>query len=115
MARVGEQLRRYREAKGWTQDELGRRLNVTKITVSRYESGERQLQADTLPEVAEVLGIHPARFFLDEEERILPAPRTPGAERMMRDFLGRQGYTAEETDDLLAWLDWRRWLRAQGA
>jgi transcriptional regulator with XRE-family HTH domain len=62
-ARVGEQLRRYREAQGFSQAELGRRLGVTGPTISRYETGEMQIDADELPRFAVVLGVSPAQFF----------------------------------------------------
>jgi transcriptional regulator with XRE-family HTH domain len=113
MARVGERLRGYREARGWSQEELSRRLGLTRMTISRYESGERQIQADMLPAIAEALGVHPARFFLEDGEVVTPAPRSPGAERMLRELLERQGYAGPEIEDVLEWLDWRRWRRAQ--
>lgn len=39
MTTFGDRLRRARKAKDWTQEELGRRVEVTKQTVSAWENG----------------------------------------------------------------------------
>jgi transcriptional regulator with XRE-family HTH domain len=52
-----------RETKGLSQAELGRMLGVSGPTISRYERGEMQIDADDLPRFAEQLGAHPAQFF----------------------------------------------------
>jgi len=70
-ASVGEQLRRYRETQGLSQAELGRRLGVSGPTISRYETGEMQIDADELPRFAAELGVSPAQFF--DVPEMLPA------------------------------------------
>jgi transcriptional regulator with XRE-family HTH domain len=62
-ATVGECLRQLRETKGLSQAELGRMLGLSGPTISRYERGEMQIDADDLPRFAELLGAHPAQFF----------------------------------------------------
>ena len=60
---VGERLRRLRESTGLSQAELGRALGVSGPTISRYERGSMQIDADDLPRFGEALGVHPAQFF----------------------------------------------------
>jgi transcriptional regulator with XRE-family HTH domain len=36
---------------------------VSGPTISRYERGEMQIDADELPRFAEALGVHPSQFF----------------------------------------------------
>lgn len=41
-------IRELRDAQGWTQEDLGQRLNVGKGAVSRYEAEKRQLDPATI-------------------------------------------------------------------
>ena len=50
-------LKMWREAHGVTQQELGAKLDVTKSTVSRYESGERRPRSPkTLTRIKQATG-----------------------------------------------------------
>ena len=40
---TGDQLRRKREVLDWSQEKLAERLGVTKLTVLRYENGQRDI------------------------------------------------------------------------
>ncbi|WP_141703468.1 helix-turn-helix domain-containing protein, partial [Methylobrevis pamukkalensis] len=53
-----ERLRSWRESQGWTQGELGDRLEVSEQTIGRYERGERSPKAEELLKLAE-LGCDP--------------------------------------------------------
>lgn len=56
-AGVGQRIRTFREARGWTQGELAARLERTQTAVSYWESGRRSLSLDDLVDVAQVLGV----------------------------------------------------------
>ena len=45
---VGYNIRRFREAKGLTQEQLAERLNVTRQAVSNWETEKTQPDIDTL-------------------------------------------------------------------
>src|SRR5712691_1975853 len=100
MPRVGARLRQFRQARGWSQDELGKRLKMTAATVSRYETGDLQIDADQLPVIAELLGVHPADFYLESGHYVPPeeGATTEGAARMLRHFLVLQGLPEPDID-----------------
>ncbi|MCL6488230.1 MAG: helix-turn-helix domain-containing protein [Alicyclobacillus mali] len=43
--------------KNWTQEEFGRKLNISKVTVSSYESGVRTPDAKTLIKIADLFDV----------------------------------------------------------
>ena len=54
---IGKNIRRGREAKGFTQEELARRLNVTRQAVSNWENEKTQPDIDTLQKLAQHLDV----------------------------------------------------------
>ena len=59
MANIGKNIAKLRRAKGWTQDDLARRLFITRQTVSGWEIGRTQPGLDVLGELADVLDCSP--------------------------------------------------------
>jgi transcriptional regulator with XRE-family HTH domain len=53
----GVNLRHYRQAKGWTQDELARQVGVRKNTVCYYEQGRIEPKVSRLCRLAAALGV----------------------------------------------------------
>ena len=49
----GERLKQLRKNKKITQSELGEKINVTKVSISGYESGNRTPDTDTLQKIAD--------------------------------------------------------------
>lgn len=49
----GERLKQLRKEKKLTQTELGNKINVTKVSISGYESGNRSPDTDTLQRLAD--------------------------------------------------------------
>lgn len=67
----------WREHKGLTQEQLGARLGVTGVTVSRWETGKSKLSDPVRDAVAEALGIEP--------EDLYRHPDRPSADALLRD------------------------------
>lgn len=61
--RLIELLRTTREKAGITQIQLARRLGKYKTYVSKYETGERQLDVVEFMAVAEALGLEPGKVL----------------------------------------------------
>lgn len=51
-----QQLRAAREQQGLTQAQLGERLEVSRATINRWETGERSPDLATLERIAKALG-----------------------------------------------------------
>jgi transcriptional regulator with XRE-family HTH domain len=54
---IGERLKKAREAKGLTQSQLAKMLNVSDVTISRYENNTRSPDADMLRRLADILSV----------------------------------------------------------
>lgn len=50
-------IRTLREAQGWSQDDLGLRLNVKRAAISKYETGSISLSDETLGKLADVFSV----------------------------------------------------------
>lgn len=65
---VGRRIMVTRVGRGWSQEELADRLEVTQTAVSYWESGKRMMNTDQLVEIASALGVEPAALLPDEPE-----------------------------------------------
>lgn len=70
-------LAEWREKRGLTQKQLGERLGVADMTVSRWERNTSQLNTSVLAAVAEALDIEPADLYRH--------PDQPSADALLRD------------------------------
>lgn len=63
---LGRLVRLHRERARLTQDELARRVGMTRTSITNIESGRQKIQIDTLYQVARTLEISP--------DALLPSP-----------------------------------------
>lgn len=72
----GTQLKNMRKQKGYTQDilvdEVNRRYQskLTKSTLSRYENNHQEPSAETLRQIADILGVSPGLLMRAPKERV---------------------------------------------
>lgn len=70
----GFQLKNIRKQKNYTQDELVAEMNrryktkLTKSTLSRYENNRQQPSAETIGQIAEILGVSPGTLMNTKEK-----------------------------------------------
>lgn len=57
--RIGVALKRVRSVKGWTLTELADAVGVAKSTLSKYENGLIEADADRITKIEEALGSAP--------------------------------------------------------
>jgi transcriptional regulator with XRE-family HTH domain len=69
MSSVGEQVKRLRQAKGWTQEQLAVYAGSSQPTVNLLEAGKRNPSAATLEKLARALELEVVDLF--------PKPQTP--------------------------------------
>ena len=58
----GENMRRCRQAKGWSQERLAQKANVSTGTVSKLERGLTNATSDVYESVAKALGTSVAQL-----------------------------------------------------
>jgi transcriptional regulator with XRE-family HTH domain len=68
VAGVGRNIRAERKARGLGQGALGKKLAIDAPTVSRIESGQRDLRTSELFEIGRALGASPAALVTVETE-----------------------------------------------
>ena len=74
---IGNQIKTFRKSAGFTQDELAKRLNTTKQTISRYEKGDRKANQDMLFELCDIFGVSIDDFFPSQNESLQSPPTAP--------------------------------------
>lgn len=52
--KLGEKLRKMRLEKGLTQEQLGKKLGLTKACIGLYENGKRSIYAKTLIDICKI-------------------------------------------------------------
>lgn len=91
---AGNQLKKIRIQKNLTQEELAERLNTTKQSVGRYESGTRGINQDLLYQLSDIFSVPISFFFptIETEESISTIYNQLVPERQTRvyNFASRQ-------------------------
>lgn len=56
---IGMNIKKYREFKELTQEELGTLVGLSGVAIMRYEKGQREPNIKTIQKIAEVLNVNP--------------------------------------------------------
>ena len=54
---IGEKIKQYRLVNGWTQQELGAKIGISKNAIGNYEKGFRSPKKDTMFDLANAFNI----------------------------------------------------------
>ena len=84
MSVISEQIKKYRNAKGFTQEQLGQLVGVTTQAVSKWERGGTP-DAELLPVLAEKLEVSIDALFGREEKNLAVALARKISEMSTRD------------------------------
>ena len=68
---IGGRIKKIREEKGLTQEEVARRAGVTAVSISRWENKEREPTFQNVERIAQALGVTMAEMVKE--------PQKPGA------------------------------------
>ena len=63
MKNYGQVISKLRKQKGLTQEQLGKKLNVSFQAVSKWENNQSEPNLETIEKLADVFGITIAQFF----------------------------------------------------
>jgi transcriptional regulator with XRE-family HTH domain len=69
-------IQEWRDERGLTQEQLANRVETTKASISRWETGERDPTMKVLAAIADALSIDIADIFRD--------PKRPSADQLLR-------------------------------
>lgn len=64
---LGKQIKKYRQKRGLSQEELAEKLEISQQTLSKIECGKNFLTAETLEKLQNVLGVSISEFFKFDE------------------------------------------------
>lgn len=70
MPNIHHTLRKFREQKQWTQEELADKLGISKNGYAKIERGESRPSLDRLEQITQVLGIKMAELFHEYKKSI---------------------------------------------
>ena len=65
---AGKVLYRLRVCMGMSQDELGKKVNVTFQQIQKYEHGENQIAPRRICQFAKIFKVSPLEFFQDKDD-----------------------------------------------
>ncbi len=98
---VGDNIRRFRKEKGWTQAELAELLHVSQQMIGQFENSKKPPKLDTVEKIASALGVT-AFDLMDIEYFDL---KNPDAGRQYAEYdsfynyLSSIGYSIKEVPD----------------
>ena len=72
ISKAGTRIQELRQAKGWSQRELGKKVALTGVTIGGYEANEREPKASDLIRIANALGTT-ASYLLGEIDDASPS------------------------------------------
>lgn len=74
--KFNEKLLELRKQKGWSQEELGEKINVSRQTISKYESGLSTPEMEKLIELAKVFGLSIDNLVGEEKDTVIEERKT---------------------------------------
>lgn len=82
---IGENIKRLRKKRGWTQKDLAASLQTTQKVICDYESQNSKPPIERLPELAKVLGVSVDELLgVKEVREVEEAPRHHGNSRLYK-------------------------------
>lgn len=99
MASMGERIRTRRTELEWTQDVLAQKAGISKSFLSDVENGKRSIGAETLLDLARVLGL--SLDYLMKGEDVQDPPQDVEIPKSLAQFATTEGLSFRQTLTLL--------------
>jgi len=98
---LGRRIRRAREERGWSQENLAEAIGLTQSAVSRIEGGERAVDSLELASIARALRVSPLSLIEDNPFQVRLAARASALEAQELEPVLRRAETILEAGRLL--------------
>ena len=69
MITYGSKIRKYRTEKGYTQEFMANQLGISQNAYHKIESGQTQIKAQTLEQIADILEVDRLKLMSDENNK----------------------------------------------
>ncbi len=69
MITYGSKIRKYRSEKGYTQEFMANQLGISQNAYHKIESGQTQIKAQTLEQIADILEVDRLKLMSDEDSK----------------------------------------------
>jgi len=67
---MNERLKYYRKLSGLSQEDVAKRLNVSRVTISAIELGKRKVKTEELPVFAKLYGISLSVLLYGKDDNV---------------------------------------------
>ncbi len=94
----GNKIKRIREIKGLTQEDIAKKLNLTHQAYSRMERGETSISIERIAKIAEILDVTVDDIYRMDEKKVLILEKMIKSQQDEINHLRRQ---VEKLTDLL--------------
>lgn len=96
---AGSIIKKLRERKNMSQDELAEQLNITRQAISRYENGDRGVNQDLLFQLASIFNVKIDEFFPPLNNSYSKQEITKEEEfELLKETLKKKGFLNENED-----------------
>ena len=92
---IGENIKKFRLEKGWTQEQLGKLLNISQTMVAQYENNKRKPKLETLQKISTALDV--PVYILDDRIKY-----TTNHEKLSQIFNSTDSVDVAAVESLLA-------------
>ena len=103
-SRRGDKIKRLREEKKYSQEDLADLLNVHSVTISKWENGTQEPRAKRLNELAKIFGVS-NEYLLNDTNKPLSSKKIEGEQMASISLGGDRNVTAPATPEGYAFLE----------
>ena len=103
-------IKALREERGWKQDDLGKKLNVKRAAVSKYENGRIPLTDETIKMLCDIFDVS-ADYIIGKSEKRKPENEQPLSKKMLDLIDSYSDLNEEELNKVIEYVDFLKTKR----
>ncbi|MFD2629816.1 helix-turn-helix domain-containing protein [Oceanobacillus kapialis] len=113
MSDIGDKLKKLREEKGYTPEEIARQLHFTKSVVWSYELGKREPSHDHLCQMAQLYGVTVEDILKEEKHKLIIDLQLDKTWEDYKFCVGHMELSKAELEDAILLIKARRMVKNQ--